>query len=117
MPVFTLQQGLSESLARIKKEWPGHVQTVDPANNNMTLGTIQNGQSVRVIGIKEDGIAGQSDILRLSDMGIVAGQRLSVIKRAPFGDPMQIEIMGYQLCLRKEHADCIEVELNDSKNK
>jgi len=39
---------------------------------------------------------------RLEDLGFVPGTRLRVVRRAPFGDPIELEIRGYRLCLRAE---------------
>ena len=48
--------------------------------------------------------------LRLLDMGIVPKTKIKVQKAAPFGDPIQISIRGYELTIRKEDASMIEVE-------
>ena len=47
---------------------------------------------------------------RLIDMGITTGTTIIVRRIAPMGDPMEIEIRGYELSLRKEEAERIEVE-------
>jgi ferrous iron transport protein A len=39
---------------------------------------------------------------RLADLGLVAGTEVKVIRRAPLGDPIEIEVRGYRLCLRAE---------------
>jgi ferrous iron transport protein A len=44
------------------------------------------------------------------DMGITRGAEMSVRKVAPFGDPMEITVRGYELSLRKADAGMIEVE-------
>ena len=41
---------------------------------------------------------------RIMDMGITK-------KVAPLGDPVQISIRGYELSLRKEDAECVEIEM------
>ena len=46
---------------------------------------------------------------RLLEMGFVRGARLRVAKLAPLGDPMELEIKGYHLSLRREESDCIRV--------
>ena len=48
---------------------------------------------------------------RLLDIGIIPGARLKVIKTAPLGDPLQIEIKGYNLCIQKEIAQKIIIEV------
>jgi len=46
---------------------------------------------------------------RMLDMGITKGVVVSVKKVAPLGDPIDIELRGYELCLRKNDLSCIEV--------
>lgn len=46
---------------------------------------------------------------RLMEMGIVPGVSLRVIKSAPFGDPLEIRVRGYNLAMRRNEADSIEV--------
>ena len=48
--------------------------------------------------------------LRLLDMGLIPRTRVSMIKIAPMGDPMEIMVLGYELTLRREDAAKIEVE-------
>ena len=47
---------------------------------------------------------------RLLQMGVTPGTCLSVIRRAPLGDPLEIEVRGYNLSLRKEEAKLVTVE-------
>ena len=46
---------------------------------------------------------------RISEMGFVKGQMVKVIKNAPMKDPVEYEIMGYKVSLRRSEADLIEV--------
>ncbi len=46
---------------------------------------------------------------RLMEMGFLPGRRLKVIRNAPLRDPMEIEIMGYLLAIRKEEAGYVLV--------
>lgn len=48
--------------------------------------------------------------VKLLEMGFCVGKELRVLYRAPFGDPMAIDIGGYILSLRNEEAAQIEVE-------
>ncbi len=48
--------------------------------------------------------------LRLLDMGLIPKTKVTLDKVAPMGDPIEIEIRGYQLTLRKEDAAKIEIE-------
>ena len=47
---------------------------------------------------------------RIMDMGITKGVEIYVRKVAPLGDPMELNLRGYELTLRKADADMIEVE-------
>lgn len=46
---------------------------------------------------------------RISEMGFIKGQRVRVIKNAPMKDPVEYEIMGYKVSLRRSEAEMIEV--------
>ena len=47
---------------------------------------------------------------RIMDMGITKGVEVFVRKVAPLGDPMELNLRGYELSLRKSDAELIEVE-------
>jgi len=46
----------------------------------------------------------------IMDMGITKGVEIYVRKVAPLGDPIEVTVRGYELSLRKEYAEMIEVE-------
>ena len=48
---------------------------------------------------------------RIVDMGVVAGTVIVVQKFAPLGDPMEIKLKGFNLSLRKNEAEMIELEI------
>ena len=48
---------------------------------------------------------------RLMDMGFTNGCSVYIRKVAPLGDPVEVTIRGYELSVRKDDAECIEVEL------
>lgn len=50
---------------------------------------------------------------KLLAMGITPGCKVNIIRSAPLGDPIQISIRGFQLCLRKSEAATILVEIKD----
>jgi ferrous iron transport protein A len=43
------------------------------------------------------------------EMGVIPGTEIRVIKSAPFGDPIQVRILGYSLALRRNEAASIEI--------
>ena len=71
-----------------------------------TLKEIRCGESVRVIKLTGEGPVKR----RIMDMGITKGVEVYVRKVAPLGDPIEVNVRGYELTLRKEDARMIEVE-------
>lgn len=47
---------------------------------------------------------------RIMDMGLTRGTQVHVRKVAPFGDPVEVTVRGYELSIRKADADMIEIE-------
>lgn len=47
---------------------------------------------------------------RIMDMGITKGSEIYVRKVAPLGDPIEVTVRGYELTLRKNDAESVEVE-------
>lgn len=50
--------------------------------------------------------------LRLREMGMIPGTLLTLVRTAPMGDPLEIEVRGYRLTLRRSEAEAIAVEPN-----
>ena len=48
--------------------------------------------------------------LRLLDMGLIPGTKVRLHKVAPMGDPIQIQVRGYELTIRRDDAKLIDVE-------
>ncbi len=48
--------------------------------------------------------------LRLREMGLLAGTRVTLVRTAPLGDPLEIKLRGYHLTLRKTEAEHVLVE-------
>jgi len=71
-----------------------------------TLKTVKPGNTVRVTRIIGEGPVRR----RIMDMGVTKGVEIHVQRAAPLGDPLEISLRGYQLTLRKNDADMIEVE-------
>jgi len=49
--------------------------------------------------------------VRLREMGLLPGTRVKLVRRAPLGDPIEIEVRGYHLSLRRDEAEHVVVEL------
>lgn len=71
-----------------------------------TLRDVKIGDTVRVKRLRGEGAVKR----RIMDMGITKGAELTVRKVAPLGDPIEINVRGYELSLRKADAEMIEVE-------
>ena len=54
---------------------------------------------------------------RLIDMGLTPGTTVELIKMAPFGDPMEVRLRGYELSLRKEDAAQIKVSVDGLRSR
>ena len=53
---------------------------------------------------------------RIMDMGITKGVKITVRKVAPLGDPLELNLRGYDLTIRKEDAKYIEIEEINGEN-
>ena len=71
-----------------------------------TLKEVKCGQTVKVKKIEGAGAVRR----RIMDMGITKGSEIYVRKVAPLGDPIEVNIRGYELTLRKYDAEMIVVE-------
>lgn len=71
----------------------------------MTLKELKIGQSGIILKNHTSGALKQ----RFMDMGITKGIQIKVLKIAPLGDPIEIEIRGYNLSIRKSDAEKIEI--------
>lgn len=66
------------------------------------------GQKARILGVHNDNKALRR---RMLDMGITKGVEIEVKKIAPLKDPIDIQIRGYELCLRKSDIENIDIEV------
>jgi Fe2+ transport system protein FeoA len=66
-----------------------------------TLDRLENGESAQVTQVLVQG--------RLVEMGITPGTSVTVTKRAPLGDPIEIQLRGYKLTIRQADARGIRV--------
>lgn len=72
----------------------------------LTLKMLQPNERARVISIGTVGPIRR----RLLDMGITPGTEVMMRKVAPLGDPIEINLRGYELSLRKAEADQVIIE-------
>ena len=69
------------------------------------------GESARILSVGGEGALRQHFL----DMGVIPGAEMTVIKFAPMGDPMELQVHGYELTLRLADADQIEIEKIDAR--
>ncbi|MBQ9519635.1 MAG: ferrous iron transport protein A [Firmicutes bacterium] len=72
----------------------------------MTLKETKIGSCVTVVKLNGEGAVKR----RIMDMGLTKGTQVTVRKVAPLGDPIEITVRGYELSIRKEDAEKIEVK-------
>ena len=72
----------------------------------MTLNKLEVGKTAVI-----RSVGGNGELrLRLLDMGLIPHTRVKMQKIAPMGDPLEIQVRGYELTLRAEDAAGIEIE-------
>ncbi|MDY5340786.1 ferrous iron transport protein A [Faecousia sp.] len=70
-----------------------------------TLRQVKVGETVTVVKLHGEGAVKR----RIMDMGITKGVQVYVRKVAPLGDPVEVNVRGYELSIRKNDAEMIEV--------
>ncbi len=71
-----------------------------------TLKQAKIGDTVTVVKLHGEGAVKR----RIMDMGITKGVTVYVRKVAPLGDPVEVNVRGYELSIRKADAEMIEIE-------
>lgn len=86
---------------------------MDTTENNekeqIPLSKLKKGQRAVIVKVEGKGAIKR----RMIDMGMVTGSEISVVRVAPFGDPIEFSIKGYSLSLRKSEAENIIVKRID----
>ena len=70
-----------------------------------TLKQVKCGETVSVVKLTGEGALNR----RIMDMGITKGTEIYVRKVAPLGDPVEVNVRGYELSIRKSEAENIQV--------
>ncbi|MCQ2771795.1 MAG: ferrous iron transport protein A [Bacilli bacterium] len=73
----------------------------------MKLGELEIGETGLIKKVEGEGRLRR----RLFDMGVTPGAVVSIKKKAPLGDPIEITIRGYELSLRKDEASLVIMEV------
>lgn len=72
-----------------------------------SFGELKKGMSARIVSAPSD----SDQSVRLQEMGFVPGTEVRIVKVAPLGDPMEVDLRGYRLCVRKQEMSGFEVEV------
>ena len=81
-----------------------------PPSTHTSLSDLRPGTSGRVIGLQEN-TADDPIVNRLSNLGFVPGRTVTPLRRAPLGDPVVYRVADYELCLRRQEARMVQVEV------
>ena len=71
----------------------------------MQFGDMKVGDSAVILNVGGEGQLRK----RLLDLGVTKGTRVTMVRIAPFGDPIEIQLRGYRLTLRKSEAAIVEI--------
>jgi ferrous iron transport protein A len=82
-------------------EIDSHYQLMTDRNGCVSLSELPVGSRARLCEHERSEPLSQ----RLLDLGLVPGTAVEVIRRAPLGDPLEVELRGYRLCLRRSESD------------
>jgi Fe2+ transport system protein FeoA len=71
----------------------------------MNLANLEIGVEAKVLAVNGNNAITK----RLMEMGVLPGVSVKIVKNAPFGDPIQILVRGYNLAIRRNEAEAIEI--------
>lgn len=74
-------------------------------NKNITLNNAETGKRYLI----ENCRLSEELKVRFAELGLTTGAEVTVIKKAPLGDPLEIQTRGYSLCIRKKEAAAFEI--------
>ena len=72
----------------------------------MKLSELKTGEKATIINVKGHGGFRK----RILEMGFIKGQEVEVLLNAPLQDPVKYKVMGYEVSLRRQEAEMIDVE-------
>ncbi len=72
-----------------------------------TVNEMRSGQTAEIAGYQAGNVAYRAKLLAL---GLTRGTRLKLVNVAPLGDPVELEVRGFHLSLRRTEADVLKVK-------
>ena len=103
-PALAGEQGLTERHAILYSKGMNYSRKEE--HLHMTLRELEAGKSAVIRRVGGEGALRQHFL----DMGMIPGAEVTVVKLAPMGDPMEVQVHGYELTLRLAEADQIDIE-------
>ena len=88
----------------------GNAYVPEPGAATLALSDLSPGTSGRITRLLDDGVGGAL-IKRLRNLGFVPGRIATPLRRAPMGDPVVYRVSDYELCLRRQEARMVQVEI------
>jgi len=79
---------------------------VPPDGDITQLAKLDIGGRGRIVGVTGNGEVSR----RLLEMGVTPGAKIRLLRAAPLGDPLEFELRGYRLSLRRSEAEQIDIE-------
>jgi ferrous iron transport protein A len=76
----------------------------------MHIRDLSPGQKGKIVGYEKGDPAYKAKLL---SMGLTKGAEVLLVKRAPLGDPVELEVRGYRLSLRRDEANTLMLEAVD----
>jgi ferrous iron transport protein A len=68
---------------------------------------LEQGQTAKIVKMNHE----EAVLIRLMEMGLLEGQQVTMIRKAPMGDPIEYKVGETHLSLRAEEARLVEVEV------
>ena len=82
------------------------IQQLDSTAATHTLADLQRGESAVITRF----LSKDTRFLRFREMGLLPGTNVKFVRRAPLGDPIEFNVRGCLLSIRREEAEQIEIE-------
>ncbi len=94
---------------------PDQIDVADGAGGPERLSDLATMADGRIVAIHAPAGGGGADLPeRLGELGFLVGERVRVLARAPFGDPIAVRVGSGTFALRRAEADCVKVVIRDT---
>jgi len=97
---------------------PDEIDAAEPATESVRLSDLSTTADARIVAIHAPTVDGGADLPeRLGELGFLVGERVRVLARAPFGDPIAVRVGSGTFALRRAEADCVQVMPRDTNTR